>query len=102
MSHNPNTVKSQDDLPTTNDGKRSSDVLLYTIDRVIKLEDWKMDMQAKYGSMSSELEKTKKQLEIAVKGIKAVLDDEIFCGTADGGLVMYLYTALERIEELNK
>lgn len=44
MSHNPNTVKSQDDLPTTNDGKRSSEVLLTTL---------------------AELEKTKKQLEIA-------------------------------------
>ena len=43
-----------------------------------------------------------KQLDIAVKGIKAVLDDEFFCETADGGLIMYLYTALERIEEINK
>lgn len=100
MSHNPNTVKSQHEL--TNEGGRKSDVLLSTIDRVIELEDWKMDMQAKYGSKSAELEKTKKQLDIAVKGIKAVLDDELFCNTADGGLIMYLYTALERIEELNK
>lgn len=78
MSHNPNTVKSQDDI---NEGGRKSDVLLSTIE---------------------ELERTKKQLEIAVKGIKAVLDDEFFCETADGGLIMYLYTALERIEELDK
>ena len=49
MSHNPNTVKSQDDLPTTNDGKRSSDVLLSTIE---------------------ELERTKKQLDIAVRALK--------------------------------
>ena len=49
MSTNPNTVKSQDDLPTTNDGKRSSDVLLSTIE---------------------ELERTKKQLDIAVKRLK--------------------------------
>lgn len=48
MSTNPNTVKSQDDLSTTNDGKRSSEVLLTTLE---------------------ELEKTKKQLEIAKKSI---------------------------------
>lgn len=43
------------------------------------------------------IEKLSKQLEIAVKGIRAVLDDDFFCETADGGLVMYLYTALERM-----
>lgn len=52
MSHNPNTVKSQDDLSTTNDGKRSSEVLLTTLE---------------------ELEKTKKQLEIAKKSIQSAL-----------------------------
>ena len=51
MSHNPNTIKSQDDLSTTNDGKRSSDVLLSKID---------------------ELEKTKLQLNIALKGLKTI------------------------------
>ena len=46
-------------------------------------------------------ERLQKQLDIAIKGIKAVLDDELFCEVADGGLIMYLYTALERIEDLN-
>ena len=36
MSTNPNTVKSQDDLPTTNDGKRSSDVLLEALSKLEK------------------------------------------------------------------
>lgn len=78
MSHNPNTVKSQDDI---NEGGRKSDVVLSAVEKCERLQ---------------------KQLEIAVKGIKAVLDDELFCETADGGLIMYLYTALDRIEELNK
>lgn len=81
MSTNPNTIKSQDELSTTNDGKRSSDVLVATLEKCERLQ---------------------KQLDIAVKSIKAVLDDELFCEVADGGLIMYLYTALERIEELNK
>lgn len=34
MSTNPNTVKSQDDLSTTNDGKRSSDVLVEAISKL--------------------------------------------------------------------
>ena len=38
MSHNPNTVKSQDDLSTTNDGKRSSYVLLSTIEELEKVK----------------------------------------------------------------
>lgn len=38
MSHNPNTVKSQDDLIPCNDGKRSSDVLLSTIDELEKVK----------------------------------------------------------------
>jgi len=52
--------------------------------------------------LEEKCERLQKQLDIAVKGIKAVLDDELFCEIADGGLIMYLYTALERIEELDK
>ena len=48
MSHNPNTVKSQDDI---NEGGRKSDVLLSTIE---------------------ELEKTKLQLNIALTGLKTI------------------------------
>lgn len=76
-----NTIKSQDSLIDCNEGKRSSETLLQAIEKCERLQ---------------------KQLDIAVKGIKAVLDDELFCEVADGGLIMYLYTALERIEELNK
>lgn len=79
MSHNPNTVKSQHEL--TNESGRKSAVVLSAVEKCERLQ---------------------KQLDIAVKGIKAVLDDELFCEIADGGLIMYLYTALERIEELNK
>lgn len=86
MSTNPNTVKSQDD--TTEDELGRTMTLLRAIEQLEKTE--------------CELEKVEKQLDIAVKGIKAVLDDELFCEIADGGLIMYLYTALERIEELNK
>ena len=86
MSTNPNTVKSQDD--TTEDELGRTMTLLRAIEQLEKTE--------------CKLERTKKQLDIAVKGIKAVLDDELFFEIADGGLIMYLYTALERIEELNK
>lgn len=91
MSHNPNTVKSQDDLSTTNDGRRSSEVLLSTIDKIADLEEWKKDMQAKYGNKSAELEKTKKQLDIA---------KEYLNGRADKD--KYADWILLKIEELNK
>lgn len=70
MSHNPNTVKSQDDLSTTNDGRRSSDVLLSTIE---------------------ELERTKKQLEIAKEYIYQRAEKD-----------KYADWILLQIEELNK
>ena len=38
MSTNPNTVKSQDDLSTTNDGKRSSDVVLSAVEKCERLQ----------------------------------------------------------------
>ena len=42
MSHNPNTIESQSELSTTNDGKRSSEVLLSTIE---ELEKTKKDLK---------------------------------------------------------
>lgn len=72
MSHNPNTVKSQDDLSTTNDGKRSSEVLIHTLE---------------------ELEKTKKQLDIAVKALDS-LRGICFPERAE--------KALKEIEDLNE
>ena len=38
MSHNPNTVKSQDNLSTTNDGKRSSDVLIEALNKLEEMQ----------------------------------------------------------------
>ena len=43
-----------------------------------------------------------KQLDIAVKAIKAVLHDEFILEHADAGLVMYLTQAEYKIKELNK
>lgn len=67
----------------------------------IEKEVWESTLRASM-NRAGEIETLQEQLDIAVKGIKAVLDDELFCETADGGLIMYLYTALDRIEELNK
>lgn len=38
MSTNPNTVKSQDNLSTTNDGKRSSDVLIEALNKLEEMQ----------------------------------------------------------------
>jgi hypothetical protein len=85
MSHNPNTVKSQDEL---NEGGRKSDVLLSTIE---------------------ELERTKKQLVIAITALEAytkkiyivVNDSKVeTVDYADGGEIAE--KALKQIRELNK
>lgn len=73
MSHNPNTVKSQDNLSTTNDGKRSSDVVISAVEKCELLQ---------------------KQLDIAVKCLKNYKS-----GTTDK---WFAEVALEQIEELNK
>jgi hypothetical protein len=85
MSHNPNTVKSQDEL---NEGGRKSDVLLSTIE---------------------ELERTNKQLVIAITALEAytkkiyivVNDSKVeTVDYADGGEIAE--KALKQIRELNK
>lgn len=92
MSHNPNTVKSQSELNPCNDGKRSSEVLLSTIE---------------------ELEKTKKQLDIAKKYLKWIIDtteEGHICCDACGYPIEckgceneeWAKDALKEIEELNK
>ena len=91
MSHNPNTVKSQDDLPTTNDGKRSSDVLIEAI---------------------SKAERLQKQLDIAIEGLKKYESGVAYSCTIDGVTTDSMPLAadrgqtarkyLKRIEELNK
>lgn len=96
MSHNPNTVKSQHEL--TNEGGRKSDVLLSTIE---------------------ELERTKKQLDIAVKCLKQYADKDNWYNTykpnsLDACPIAYkerwkkeygykqAEKVLKKIEELNK
>lgn len=86
MSHNPNTVKSQDDLNPCNDGKRSSDVLLSTIE---------------------ELERTKKQLDIANKALAEIekngTNPEIKTITVlCVNNFLLAHKARKEIEELNK
>lgn len=54
---NPNTVKSQHELSTTNDGKRSSDVLVATLEKCERLQ---------------------KQLEIAKEVLQEFADDGYF------------------------
>lgn len=94
MSTNPNTIKSQDEL---NEGGRKSDVLLSTIE---------------------ELERTKKQLEIAIKCLKKYANEDywLYCCKACGGSYYTLHKdkinfkygeypardALANIKELNK
>lgn len=73
MSTNPNTVKSQDDI---NEGGRKSDVLLSTIE---------------------ELERTKKQLDIAKSFIFRCAND-----IAGDWYVNAAKCVMQKIEELNK
>lgn len=73
-------IKSQSDLNPCNDGKRSSEVLIEAI---------------------SKAERLQKQLDIALKIIDAVMQDEYTMETIDGGLSMYMYTGLEKIKELD-
>ena len=75
------TVLSQSDLNECNSGKRSSDVVLSAVEKCERLQ---------------------KQLDIAVKAIKAVLHDEFILEHADAGLVMYLTQAEYKIKELDK
>lgn len=78
MSHNPNTVKSQHEL--SDEGGRKSDVLLSTIEQ---------------------LERTKKQLDIAVWALYLLLSGikTIKIGKSEELIETY---ALNKIEELNK
>lgn len=84
MSHNPNTVKSQDEL---NEGGRKSDVLL---------------------SIIEELEKTKLQLNIALTGLKTIKSMEFERYLMANGWVAVgkmretAKTYIKQVEELNK
>lgn len=86
MSTNPNTVKSQHEL--TNEGGRKSDVL---VEAISKLE-----------TTTKQLEKTKKQLDIAVKALKGV---RVWANTGNGGeqaVKNLCDKTLRQIEDLNK
>ena len=84
MPHNPNTVKSQDDI---NEGGRKSDVLLSTIE---------------------ELEKTKLQLNIALIGLKTIKSMEFERYLMANGwravnqMRETANTYIKQVEELNK
>jgi hypothetical protein len=81
MSHNPNTVKSQDEL---NEGGRKSDVLLSTIE---------------------ELERTKKQLDIAVGTLRCYGNPNNWDGNRFTNFFATWQLArnnLDKIKELNK
>ena len=74
-------IKSQSDLNSCNDGKRSSDVLLEAI---------------------SKAERLQKQLDIAVKAIRGV---RVWANTGNGGeqaVKKLCDKTLQQIEELNK
>ena len=77
MSHNPNTVKSQDEL---NEGGRKSDVLVATIEKCERLQ---------------------KQLDIAIWALYSLLGGKktIKIGKSEELIETY---ALNKIEELNK
>ena len=96
-----NTIKSQDNLIECNNGKRSSETLIQTIS---KLE-----------STIEELERTKKQLDIAVAGLQYYANEDIYieCHKVvngnnewtsevmlDNGVKASYF--LKKIEELNK
>lgn len=90
MSHNPNTVKSQDEV---NQGGRKSDVL---VEAISKLE-----------TTTKELERTKKQLEIADIALAEIekngTNPEIKTITAlCVNNFLLAHKARKEIEELNK
>lgn len=78
-------IKSQDDLNTCNDGHRSSDVLVATIEKCERLQ---------------------KQLDVAVKILEVISTHTVFCDedTKEQVATVYAWSseALEQIEELEK
>lgn len=78
MSKNPNTVESQDDV-TVNQGSRSSDVLLKTIEKCEKLE---------------------KQLKIAIKYLRRYARGKHYSGMINPKVVEYGDWAKEALKKL--
>lgn len=83
MSNNPNEVKSQDDV-TVNQGSRSSDVLIKTIEKCEKLE--------------AENKRLKRQLEIALLELKWVV---VEVSTSAKSFTECVNKTLSDIKELN-
>lgn len=87
-----NTIKSQDSLIDCNNGKRSSETLIETIS---KLE-----------TTIEELERTKKQLAIAVKRIEFLKKKTAFPYYGNNAYLKTIYQmcdkALRQIKELDK
>lgn len=92
MSHNPNTINSQESLNPCNDGKRSSEVLLQTIEKCERLQ---------------------KQLDIAIKGLEKYAEKEKFVMQVRENDIIVGYRPfydegefarkkLKKIEELNE
>lgn len=103
MSHNPNTIKSQDDI---NEGGRKSDVLLSTIEELEKVKKENelfkeiiKDEMIKNGEIIEEIDRLQKQLEIAksyLNVIKCLRNGKCL------QCVDFAYRALRKIKELNK
>ena len=91
MSHNPNTVKSQDDI---NEGGRKSDVL---VEAISKLETTTKQLE----KTECKLKKVEKQLDIAIWALYSLLSGKktIKIGKSEELIETY---ALNKIEELNK
>lgn len=70
-------IKSQDELNTCNDGKRSSDVLIHTIEKCEKLQ---------------------KQLKIAIEDLYVIAHNE----SLGFNYIEYATKSLEKIKELEK
>lgn len=93
MSKNPNTVESQDDV-TVNQGSRSSDVLVATIEKCEKLQK-QLDVAVECLKLYAE--KTQWSDCMSTGAVQFVLDRGAF--TDDGYLLAE--NALEKIKELN-
>lgn len=99
MSHNPNTIKSQDDI---NEGGRKSDVLIATIE---ELERTKKQLECGVNRellYLKKIEKVDKQLAIAIKALRGV---RVWANTGNGGeqaVKKLCDKVLQQIEESNK
>ena len=97
MSHNHNTVKSQDDLSTTNDGQRSSEVLLQAIEKCERLQK-QLDVAIETLGL---IDKRKCHMANCLQNcpLRKYYEKNKGCATC---LNKACHTALQQIEDLNK